>query len=361
MGRKRKDDSQGLPQRVYLRSGSFYYVHPSSGKWENLGKDLTAAKKRAEHYNDPTGTYGTMSWFLSQFIIDCEARVKAGAMSNRTVDDYRDAFGTTDSPGPIRAYFGLMLPTEIGPHHVTKYLQIGLTSKRGTRANRERAALSSCMSWMCRTGQGGIKVNPCMRASGVRRNAEKVRDRYVTNQEYQAVYAVAPKSVQIMMELVYRTLQRPEVDVLTWTPANIKRKGDGRVLHFKQSKTGKLIDISLDGKLEELVRRAMGPVPQLHQPLVNTLAGERYTYDGLSSMLKRAQDKVRATVPALADMPPFGFRDLKGKGATDMWLADYPIERIQLLCGHATKTTTEKYIKARWRETAAHNSLEIKA
>ena len=37
VGRRRKDDSQGLPQRVYLRSGSLYYVHPN-GKWERIGK-----------------------------------------------------------------------------------------------------------------------------------------------------------------------------------------------------------------------------------------------------------------------------------------------------------------------------------
>jgi integrase len=55
----------------------------------------------------------------------------------------------------------------------------------------------------------------------------------------------------------------------------------------------------------------------------------------------------------------FGFRDLKGKGATDMWLNGEPIERIQLLCGHADKRTTEIYIKARWRETAAPNDLEV--
>ena len=42
-----------------------------------------------------------------------------------------------------------------------------------------------------------------------------------------------------------------------------------------------------------------------------------------------------------------------------MWLAGIPIERIQLLCGHATKNTTEKYIKARWRETAEPNRVEM--
>ncbi len=42
-----------------------------------------------------------------------------------------------------------------------------------------------------------------------------------------------------------------------------------------------------------------------------------------------------------------------------MWLAGEPIERIQLLCGHASKATTEKYIKARWRETAQPNATKL--
>lgn len=345
MGRKRKDDSQGLPERVYLRSGTFYYAHRTTGKWENLGKDLSSARKRAEHYNDPTGTYGSMTWFLDQFLIDCEARAAAKQMSARTVEDYRGALVM------LKAFFGEMLPSDIGAHHVTEYLDIGLKAGRGVRANRERACLSSCMSWMLRNNQGGLVVNPCMRASGVRRNAESQRERYVTDAEYLAVYHAAPAQVRLMMELVYRTLQRPEVDVLAWTPAIIKHKAEGRVLRIRQHKTGRQVDIALVGRLEQLVKLAMGDVPQLHQPLVHTLAGSAYTYTGISSMLRRVLKKV--------GVQAFGFRDLKGKGATDMWLSGVPIEQIQLLCGHASKTTTERYIKARWSETATPNSLEI--
>jgi integrase len=61
--------------------------------------------------------------------------------------------------------------------------------------------------------------------------------------------------------------------------------------------------------------------------------------------IKKGQEKIQ----------PFGFRDLKGKGATDMWLSGVPIEEIQLLCGHDDKSTTEAYIKQRWRETAQPN------
>jgi integrase len=79
-------------------------------------------------------------------------------------------------------------------------------------------------------------------------------------------------------------------------------------------------------------------------------------------MLKRAIAKANKerTKKGLAEkIASFGFRDLKGKGATDMWLAGVPIESIQLLCGHKDKATTEIYIKQRWRETAAPNMVQI--
>ena len=354
MGRKRKDNSLDLPERLYVRHGSFYYAHRDTGAWEPLGKDLASARKRAEHYNDPTGTYGTMDWFLDQFLIDCEQRVRAKTLSQRTLDDYLGYLT------PLKAFFGKMLPAEVRPHHVIEYLDIGAKGGRGVSANREKAALSSCFSWMLRSPvhSAGLTVNPCMRASGVVRNPESKRERYVTHDEYRATFDKAPPQVRLMMELVYRTLQRPEVDVLGWTPADIKPKAGAPVLGFRQHKTGRWIDIALVGRLGELVAAAVGTVPQRDQPIVHTTrpskrvpAGSAYTYDGISAMLKRAQKAAGVTA--------FGFRDLKGKGATDMWLAGEPIERIQLLCGHADKGTTEVYIKARWTETAQPNAVEV--
>lgn len=359
MGRRRKDDSQGLPPRVYLRRGSFFYAH-RSGKWENLGKDLAAARRKAEHYSDPTGTYGTMTWWLQQFLIDFEQQVRAGLKSARTLADYQDAIGTGDAPGPLRAFFGPMLPTEVQPRHVTTYLEVGAKADRAVRANRERACLSSCLSWMLRNGHGGISINPCMKASGVRRNAETARDRYVTDAEYRAVFEAAPPQVRLMMELTYRTLQRPDSDILRWTAATVKRNPEGdKVLAFQQHKTKRPVQIALIGELATLIDAAIGEVPVLHQPIVHTMTGEPYTYTGISSMLKRAQAKARQSHKELANMPPFGFRDLKGKGATDLWLAGEPIGRIQLLCGHAKAGTTEIYIKARWTQTAAPNDRRI--
>lgn len=293
------------------------------------------------------------------FVIYCEARAKSGAMSARTVADYRNDIG------PLKIYFAPpMLPTDIEPRHVQEYLTIGKTAGRPVRANREKSCLSSCMSWLIRTGAvDGLVVNPCMRASGIKRNPESKRDRYVTDADYRDVFAVAPPQVQAMMELTYRTLQRPESDILGWTVANLVSKDGKRILRIKQGKTGRQVDIALSDELDQLIRGLVGPVPTIGRTLVcasrGKFCGQPYTYDGISAMLKRAiarasAERAKGGAPKIVS---FGFRDLKGKGATDMWRSGVPIEEIQMLCGHEDKSTTEIYVKQRWRETAEPNRV----
>ena len=353
MGRKRKDgDPMGLAgTRLAWRWNKFWYRH-RDGRWEPVGTDVAEAKRIAAVYNDPDGAYGTTGYWLDRFLLDCAARVRAGDMSQRTLDDY------AANAVELKVFFGRVAPEAITPNMVQTYLDEGRRAGRPTRANRERACLSSCLSWLIREGNTTMKINPCMRASGVKRNAETARDRYVTDAEYQAVYAVAPKTVRLMMELTYRTLQRPESDILGWTPANIRQKAGGKVLRVEQHKTGQILEIALDGDLLALIESAVGEIPVLRRPIVHTRDGEAYSYSGLSSMLKRAQAKARQQQPELES---FGFRDLKGKGATDMWLAGERIERIQALCGHKDKATTEIYVKQRWRESVASNNLKIGA
>lgn len=61
-----------------------------------------------------------------------------------------------------------------------------------------------------------------------------------------------------------------------------------------------------------------------------------------------------------AGVKSFGFYDMKGKGATDMWLAGIPLEQIQALCGHGSVKTTEIYVKSRWRGTVEPNQVREK-
>jgi integrase len=71
--------------------------------------------------------------------------------------------------------------------------------------------------------------------------------------------------------------------------------------------------------------------------MVHDLTGEGYTVDGIGAMIRRYCKK--------AGVKSFGLMDIRAKGATDMYLAGVPLERIQMLMRHKSVQTTEIYIK----------------
>jgi integrase len=369
MGRRRKDADHGMEPRVYKSHGAFYYVHLDGGRWEPLGKDLDEANRKARVYNDPTNLEGTVVHWMDQFLMDCAARVKAESLSPRTCADYAHAIlaptATKKTQGGLRTFFAPpMRPEDVLPTHIEEYLDIGLAAGRAVQANREKSCFSAFMSWLIRSNVvKGLVVNPCLKGSGVKRNPEAKRERYVTHDEYREVYAVATRSERRLMALTYRTLQRPESDIIRWDDTIIQTVGGRRFLVFNQKKTGMRMKIGFTPDLDAELPAMVGNVRPLRResaPLIATLKGKKYTYDGISSMLRRSIESANVLRRARgdADMESFGFRDLKGKGATDMYyLAKVPLADIQQLLGHANQTTTEIYIKARWRETAEPNMV----
>lgn len=341
--------------RLAFRHGAFYYRH-RDGRWEHVGTDVRQAKERAALHNDSDGVFGTVGYWLDMFLIDCAARVQAQDLAPRTLADYKE------NSVPLKIFFGKMFPESITPRHVQSYLDLAAQAGRAVRGNREKACLSACLSWLLRTHHTGLVVNPCMQKSGTKNNAEKKRERYVTHEEYRIIHEASGPQVRLLMDLTYRTLQRPESDIIGWTPANLARDEHGqRVIRHRQNKTGVMLMIGLTPALAAQIDAAIGPVPVLRQTIVHNRRGEKYTYSGITSMLTAQIARVNTLREAegLPPVPSFGFRDLKGKGATDMWRSGIPIEQIQLLCGHADKATTEKYIKARWTETAAPNKVAM--
>jgi len=347
MGRTRKNNPLGLPPHVYASHGAFYYVH-RDGRWESLGRNLKAAIEEGRRRNEGS-SYGSMRWWYAEFLLHCLGRIGKGkserGLSQRTYDDYKDAQRYLD------AFFGDMTPAGVLPAHVGEYLQEGADTGRPVRANREKAALSACFTWLMLQPAADVTMNPCI---GVKRNPEQDRDRYVEDAEYKAVWKVASKSVRVMMDLVYLTLQRPE-DVMGWCPANIATRDGQRIIRHQQGKTGHRIEIALSEQLEATIVGAgydpAAPVVALRQPFVHRLDGHAYTYDGLCANLKHAQAKAKAA--------SFGFQDLKAKGATDMYLSGVALELIRELCGHDSVTTTEIYVKRRMRKVVAPNALAL--
>ena len=366
--------------RLAFKHGKFWYRHRIKDgvkdKHEDFGSDIKVAKKRAAALNNPTGSYGTVAYWAPLFLADFRLQVKNGDRSQRTFDDYSGylADGTEigpdgkerDARGPLLIFFGRMQVQDIRPNHVQSYLDAQEKLGRPVQGNREKACLSSLLSWLLVREDSPIKVNPCMRVSGVKRNEESKRDRYVTHDEFREVFEVATRSERLLMELTYRTLQRPESDIVKWTTAHLAFVDGVRVLSFRQNKTKRLHQVALSESLQKLLP-APSKVVQLAErrnpePIVRRRDGGFYTYDGLNNMLRRsiAAANVRRAARGIAPMESFGFRDLKGKGATDMYFIDkVPIEQIQQLLGHADSKTTEIYIKARWRHTAQPNNVSL--
>ena len=368
MGRNRKITDAGLESRVYLNHGAYYYVH-RDGKWEHLGKDKAEANRKARVHNDPESLYGSMVYWMDQFIEHCETRVERKLLAQRTLDDYRDAIlapTETRNRGALRQFFAPpMRPGDITSAMVQDFIETNAQLGRPVPANRERSCLSACFGWILRTGKiKGLAANPCLRGSGVQRNTETKRERYVTHEEFRQVWAMASLSERLMMELAYRTLQRPQSDIVKWTTANLSIEDGVRKLRHMQNKTKVDLKIALPPALLVMIDVAIGTderVARLRQNLVHRLDGKPYTYSGLCSMLRKSIAAANESRKARGNEPmeSFGFRDLKGKGATDMWKSGIPIEQIQLLLGHKSKNTTEIYIKQRWRETAQPNMVSV--
>lgn len=370
MGRKRTSNPLNLPPRVYAKHGAFYYHHPG-GKWERIGTDVEQAKKRAaEIKNNLSDGFGRVPYWFDEFLAHCKQRVAVGDLAPRTLEDY------TDAGEKLKVWFKDFYPAGVEPHHVGDYLDTGLQLGRGVRANREKAALSVMFTWLMRKGYAGVKTNPC---SGIKRNKETKRERYVENNEMAATLADAPLQVWALAHLVYRTLQRPE-DIIGWTPRNITERRDagGRVVKIirnQQGKTGAIVDIEVTPEIEHVLQRLKvtpaskaavkrgAPKVVTGLTLIHRRDGKPYSYDGLCAMLKRCQAKVRAQhaqkAGPLAEMAPWGYYDMKGKGATDMWQSGVPLGLVQVLCGHDSVTTTERYVKARWRGIVAPNQVAI--
>jgi integrase len=329
MGRKRTSNFS-LPHRVTLSHGAYYFIH-TSGKWEKLGRvgDEAEMRRKWATLTDPAETSGTISALLDDYLVYHKPPRKA----ERT---YKDNLIEAEL---LRAFFGAMLPDQVMPFHVADYLKI-----RGeaapVRANREKALFSHVYTYAMSTEKWGRRVitNPCR---GVRRNPEKRRERIIEHKEYDAVKALATKPVKILMELIYRTAQRPE-DLIIASKANVKTvEINGvttRVLRIKQLKTGALVDIIITPELDAVLIEAMsGDV--VGMTYVHNAKGKKYTYSGLTSMFWRYVQK--------ASISDFGLYDIKAMSATDMFRNGVPIEQISHLLGHESISTTEIYIKAR--------------
>jgi len=157
------------------------------------------------------------------------------------------------------------------------------------------------------------------------------RTRYVTDEEFEAVKAIASPRLRAAMDLAYLTGQRQgDLLKLRWDQIDVNQ----RVIHIRQGKTGKRFGISISDALEEVLVRCKRMTPALPRAYVlRTKEGERYTSEGFRTMWQRVIKKAVATG---AIKSPFTFHDLRAKSASD----NADIEDAAKLLGHQNSQMT---------------------
>lgn len=339
MGRRRihLDRQRPLPPGLY-KKGRQYRARRTGEKWVWFGDDYVTAIAQFATWKQTGRGMQTVAELLDHFAsVVCPARVKAKELAARTARDYvRDI-------DVLKKGLGKIPLIALEPHHIVKFRE-ARAPDAPTHVRNEMACLSAALTWAVDTGR--LNSNPALQ---VRRPSKKVRQRLITDAEYLAVYAKAIAPVRLSMVLAVRTLALP-ADILRMGQRNVRRLDDGRrTLAFRRGKTNVGVEVEIVGELAT----ALAPViDSLHPTFVRTRRGKPYSVSGIGAMFRRYCIK--------AGVEDFGLRDLRAKGATEMFRADpNSIRKIQLLLGHRSVQTTEIYLKQLITEVVRPNERPI--
>lgn len=177
-----------------------------------------------------------------------------------------------------------MPPDSIEPHHVWKYWE---QERGGSRQGRlEVGVLSHVFTMALRWGLA--KRNPC---AGLRFPRNPPRRRYVTDDEFQKVFQMAPERLRLAMTIALATGLRL-TDILALRLTAIQADG----LVVETSKTG--------------VALCFTWTPELRQAAEEWVALPLMTESGFTTSWQRLMGKLEKDAR-------WQFRDLRAKSATD--------------------------------------------
>lgn len=223
----------------------------------------------------------------------------------------------------LEAAFRTFSLEEIRPVDVKDYMR-----QRSSKvaAIREKSVLSALFKWAREEGMTAA-ANPCQGVGFTRHEKRALgitgkRSRYVTDDEFEAVWQKADEVTRDVMDLCLLTGQRLG-DVIRWTRQDIR---DGRLI-VAQAKTGNALEISIEGKLDRVIQRILTrPRPVQTMYLIADAKGQKLSVGKVDSRFRKVKSD-------------WQMRDLRAKAATD----SPNLKDAQRLLGHSTEQTTTIY------------------
>jgi site-specific recombinase XerD len=193
--------------------------------------------------------------------------------------------------------FGHMRPDDVTQQDIAAYLEFRETEEgNGPGANREMAVLSSVFNHGMRIRQ--CKFNPTY---GVRRNEEKGRERYVTDQELRIALRTAGPALRYLLWATYLTGFR-QGDLRRLTKDKLMPEG----IRVREGKGGKHEMRLWSESLRKVVRRSAARTKCSH--VFANSYGRAWTKDAIGNAMSRLKDKTGAD---------WTFHDLRAKAETD--------------------------------------------
>jgi len=223
----------------------------------------------------------------------------------------------------LERVFGHMHPDDVRPRDIGAFLD---RKKGKIQANRQVAVLSAVYSKM--VGRWYVaEKNPC---HDVERNPQKKRSRYVTDEEYMAVYQIANPRMRLAMDLALLTGQR-QGDLIALPFSNVSDDG----ILFRQGKTGKRLLVGMSPALAAVIARARVMTPAVHigGHVIRTRKGTPYTSSGMRAMWQLTMNRA---LKKRVISERFTFHDLRAKSVSDSGSIQEAFERA----GHTSMAMT---------------------
>ncbi|WP_247538469.1 tyrosine-type recombinase/integrase [Ralstonia pseudosolanacearum] len=342
MNARRRTKPDGLPNRVYRKGPSYYWVRHTDGKWIRLCSVTDGETRMLERLAEEKrkievdATERTMSRLVAIYITKHAADY---------AESYRDEWRRRGET--IRTAFRNFEIEQVDAAACEDFLTENWHDKP-TAQKAMKAWLSGFFSWAVRRKH--LQVNPVREVKvkkPPRRTVYITPAHFVAIRNALALAADGKKTptgpmMQVFVDLCYLTCQRStEIRNLRWADID----WDARLIRFVPTKTenssGEAVDWPITPEIEAVLRRAKKLEPIGGEYIVRDKHGNPKTTAACRDAWNDA--KARAGLATAK----YTVKDIRAQALTDAKKAGYDIEALQVASAHTDRSTTEGYIKQR--------------